>query len=129
MFDQPVLIGHRQGSPIQGLLDLVSGGTVYRTLLLILGVYYLTTGIFGAVSSSMWLPNTFNFVVSPGSAQMLASGIGFIGLLMVACSTIVESRARVLVCFTLIGGHLWNLSAHVFNYVNGYESNLAVTTL
>ncbi len=102
---------------------------MYRTLLLVCGIYYLATGIFGAISSSVWLVNTLTYDVHPGSAQMLAFGTGFIGLLIVACATISESSPRVLVCFAIITGHLWNLSAHVFNYIEGYEVNLAVATL
>ncbi len=102
---------------------------MYRTLCLICGIYYLAVGIFGATSSSIWLLNTLTFDIHPGSAQILAFAIGFVGLLIIACSTIVESSPRRFVCIALIAAHLWNLSAHVFNYIEGYESNLAVATL
>ncbi|TDJ23467.1 MAG: hypothetical protein E2O61_14095 [Gammaproteobacteria bacterium] len=102
---------------------------MYRTLLLVCGVYYLAMGIFGAISSSMWLLHTFTFDVHPGSAQMLAFATGFAGLLIITCATINESSPRALVCIALIVGHLWNLSAHVFNYIEGYEANLAAATL
>lgn len=102
---------------------------MYRTFLLVCGVYYLAVGIFGAISSSVWLLHTLTYDVHPGSAQMLAFTTGFIGLLIVACATINESNPRALVCMALIIGHFWNLSAHVFNYIEGYEANLAATTL
>ena len=102
---------------------------MYRTLLLVCGIYYLAVGIFGAINSSVWLFNTLTIDVHPATAQILAFATGFSGLLIVACSTIAESGPRIIVCLALITGHLWNLSAHVFNYIEGYEANLAVATL
>jgi len=67
--------------------------------------------IYTVIGSSSVFEEVLAFDVHPGSAQLLVFATGFVGLLILACSSMENHWVRIWSCVAVALGQLWNLAA------------------
>ncbi|MDA1074152.1 MAG: hypothetical protein O3A63_05235 [Proteobacteria bacterium] len=82
----------------------------------------------GVAYPTLWT-TLFGIQADSGVSLVLSFCFVFIGLLIVACSFIEATRARLVVTFCIISAHLGWLAIAVYNTTKGYAANLATVVL